>query len=101
MDCLSKPFPVFAKASVSRAMAARSMSDCERTETYSPAAIDMAPAARPAPAASKTAPGDGSAAATPTISEDTETIPSFAPNTAARSEPERVMKWGLHGRIRR
>src|SRR5690606_7749049 len=64
--------------------------DCELTETYSPAAMDMAPAASPATPATRTAPGLGSAAATPTISEDTETIPALAPSTAARSHPERL-----------
>jgi len=44
-----------------------------------------------------TAFGLGSAAATPTIRDETETIPSFAPRTAARSQPLRVMKWGSPG----
>ena len=37
-----------ASSSRSRAMSARSVSDCELTDTYSPAAIDKAPATRPA-----------------------------------------------------
>ena len=37
-----------ARAPPSRARSARSVSDCELTETYSPAAIDMAPATSPA-----------------------------------------------------
>ena len=39
---------VAASSSFSRARSACSVSDCELTETYSPAAIDMAPATRPA-----------------------------------------------------
>ena len=37
------------------------------------------------------APGAGFAIATPTVSEPTDTIPSIAPSTAARSQPDRVM----------
>jgi hypothetical protein len=35
--------------------------------------------------------GFDSAAATPTIKDETETTPSFAPRTAARNQPLRVM----------
>ena len=59
---------------------------------FSPAAIDIAPAVSPATPAINTALGEGSAAATPTINDEMDTIPSFAPNTAARSQPLRVMK---------
>ncbi|MNS08433.1 hypothetical protein D3C72_398940 [compost metagenome] len=45
-----------ASSDVSRARSAFSVSDWELTETYSPAAIDMAPAARPATPAIRTAP---------------------------------------------
>ena len=72
-------------------MSARSVSDCEETETYSPAAIDIAPAERPAMPAMNTALGLASAAATPTMREETDTMPSFAPRTAARSQPLRLM----------
>ena len=72
-------------------MSARSMSDWLDTDTYSPAAIDSAPAASPAAPAIATAPGAGFAIATPTVSEPTDTIPSIAPSTAARSQPDRVM----------
>ena len=44
---------------VSRAMSAFSVSDCELTETYSPAAIDMAPATSPAMPAIRMSPRAG------------------------------------------
>ena len=43
------------------------MSDCELTETYSPADIDIAPATKPATPAIKTSFRVAAAAATPTI----------------------------------
>ena len=64
---------------------------------YTPAALDSAPAPSPATPATSTASREGEAAATPTISEATETIPSFAPSTAARSQPVRLTKWGSSG----
>jgi hypothetical protein len=70
------------------------MSDCDETETYSPAAIDIAPAVMPATPAINAARGEGSADATPTSNDDIDTIPSFAPKTAARSQPLRVTKCG-------
>ena len=73
----------------SRSRSARSVSDCELTETYSPAAIDIAPATRPAMPAIKMLFALASAAATPRIRLAVETIPSFAPRTAARSHPIR------------
>ena len=75
-------------------MSARSVSDCDETDTYSPAAIDIAPAASPATPAIAMARGSGSAAATPTMIAETETMPSLAPSTAARSQFARVMKCG-------
>src|SRR6185503_18126298 len=77
----------------SRARSACSVSACELTETYSPAAIDIAPATAPAmPAVSKLA-WLASAAATPTTRLAVETIPSFAPRTAARNQPTRRLRW--------
>jgi len=61
----------------------------ELTETYSPVAIDIAPATNPAVAATITADLDAPVADTPTIRLAVETIPSFAPSTAARSHPMR------------
>ena len=67
----------------SRARSACSVSDCELTDTYSPAAIDMAPATSPATPASKTSFCVAAAAATPTIKLAVERMPSLAPSTAA------------------
>src|SRR3569832_2465804 len=74
----------------SRARSACSVSDCELTETYSPAAIDMAPATSAARPESTTVLCGDPAAATPTRTRATETMPSLAPSTAARSQP---MRW--------
>src|SRR3569832_2721390 len=74
----------------SRARSACSVSDCELTETYSPAAIDMAPATSAARPESTTVLCGEPAAATPTRTLATETMPSLAPSTAARSQP---MRW--------
>src|SRR6185312_2392387 len=63
------------------------------TETYSPAAIDIAPATRPASPATSVEARVLSAAATPTTSAAVETIPSLAPRTAARNQPMRCVKW--------
>ena len=63
------------------------MSDCELTDTYSPAAIDNAPATKPASAATTTEARSACAAATPTTRLLVEISPSFAPSTAARSQP--------------
>src|SRR4249919_797846 len=85
----------------SRARSARSVSDCELTDTYSPAAIDMAPATSPATPAISTAFCVAAAAATPTIKLAVETIPSLAPSTAARSHPMRSTRWYSGCRRRR
>jgi hypothetical protein len=50
---------------VSRARSACSVSDCELTETYSPAAMDMAPETRPATPAIRTSRSEAAAEATP------------------------------------
>ena len=69
------------------------MSFCERTETYSPTAIDIAPAAIPAaPAVTRKLCSPARAAATPIMSEAVETKPSFAPRTAARNQPARCVR---------
>jgi hypothetical protein len=68
-------------------MPAVSVSDCELTDTYSPAAIDSAPATKPASAATITEARSGCAAATPTTRLLVEMSPSFAPRTVARSQP--------------
>lgn len=65
---------------------AASISDCDRTETYSPAAIDSAPATRPARPEVSTASCEAWAAATPVMRLAVETMPSLAPSTAARSQ---------------
>src|SRR5690606_29998684 len=65
----------------------------ERTDTYSPAAIDMAPATVPAMPAERIAPGVPPPAATPTTRPATDTMPSLAPSTAARSQPARSLRW--------
>ena len=70
-------------------MSARSVSAWDCTETYSPAAIDIAPAANPATPAVSTAAGEAPAAATPTIRLAVEMTPSLAPSTAARNQPMR------------
>src|SRR5215203_7332918 len=56
------------------------------TETYSPTAMLIAPAARPASPAVTTSARSGVAAATPMTRPAVETMPSFAPSTAARSQ---------------
>ena len=63
----------------------------EETETYSPVAIENAPAASPARPVSTMKCGDPpeapTPAPTPAISETLVTSPSMAPNTAGRSQP--------------
>src|SRR5690606_256815 len=77
----------------SRSRSARSVSRCELTDTYSPAAIDMAPATRPAMPASRICWRSACAAATPSTSDAVDTIPSLAPSTAARSQPICWVRW--------
>src|SRR5678815_5971750 len=83
----------------SRARSARSVSDCELTDTYSPAAIDSAPATSPATPASRTSLRAAFAAATPTTRLAVETMPSLAPRTAARSQPIRSVRCRSRWRI--
>src|SRR5665811_2231832 len=56
------------------------------TDTYSPSAIDTAPATRPASPAVKMGPRAVVAPATPITRPATETIPSLAPSTPARNQ---------------
>ncbi len=71
-------------------MSARSESDCELTDTYSPAAIDIAPATRPEMPATTTLWWVPCALATPIIRLEVDNIPSFAPRTEALNHPRRV-----------
>jgi len=77
----------------SSARSAFSVSDCELTDTYSPAAIDIAPATKPAAPARKMPSWAVLAAATPIIRLAVDTIPSFAPSTAARNHPTRCDRY--------
>src|SRR3954471_11041448 len=74
-------------------MSARSVSRWELTDTYSPAAIERAPATRPAMPAVTIAADDAPDAATPRTRLEVERIPSLAPRTAARSQFERLLRW--------
>src|SRR6202522_467431 len=60
---------------------------CEETETNSPAAIENAPAARPARPVRTIACCAPPPPPTPAISDTLVTSPSIAPNTAGRSQP--------------
>src|SRR6185312_17342298 len=77
----------------SRLRSACSVSAWECTDTYSPAAIDMAPATSPATPATNILPWVACEAATPSSKLAVETLPSFAPKTAARSHPIRSVRW--------
>ena len=75
-----------------RLSSACSVSACEWTDTYSPAAIAIAPATRPATPATNTLLRDPCAATISSTRLAVEMIPSFAPNTAARSQPMRSLR---------
>ena len=70
-------------------MSLRSVSRCDDTDTYSPRAIETAPATRPAMPAVSSAARVLLAAATPTSNAAVEMMPSLAPSTIARSQPTR------------
>src|SRR5690349_24452218 len=74
-------------------MSACSASRCELTDTYSPTAIDIAPATSAATPATRIADGSAEDAATPIIRLAVDTMASLEPSTAARSQPERPMRW--------
>src|ERR1700676_2582828 len=76
----------------SSSSSARSVSACEWTDTYSPAAIDIAPATNPATPATNTLLRVPCAVATPRTRLAVERMPSFAPNTAARIQPVRPIR---------
>jgi hypothetical protein len=69
------------------------------TETYSPAAMDIAPATRPARPATRMLPWLPWAAATPKIRLEVDNNPSFAPRTAALSQPTRLCGDGSGPRL--
>src|SRR5690349_20540703 len=71
-------------------MRARVVSRELLTETYSPSAIEIAPPTRPARPAVAMAGRFGVAPATPTTMAATETMPSLAPSTPARSQFRRL-----------
>ena len=64
----------------------------ELTDTYSPTAIDSAPATNAAMPAISTSLRPVRAAATPTTTAAVERMPSFAPSTAARSQGARWLR---------
>ena len=82
---LSLRLPVSSRFSSS--MSACSVSSCELTETYSPTAIDIAPATSPATPATRIAPCEAEDAATPIMRLAVDTIASSDPSTAARERP--------------
>ena len=61
-----------------------SASRCELTETYSPIAIDIAPATSPATPATRAVSGDAEDARTPMIRLAVDTMASSDPSTGAR-----------------
>ena len=62
------------------------------TETYSPAAMLIAPANSPATPATRIAVRSEVAPATPTTRPAVDTMPSLAPSTAARSQLSRLAR---------
>src|SRR3989344_2333092 len=86
-------FGLLASSARSRARSACSVSAWECTETYSPAAIDIAPATSPAMPVTISEAWLALAAATPINRLAVETMPSLAPRTAARSQPIRSLRW--------
>src|SRR6516162_10060655 len=71
------------------------ISCCARTDTSSPAAIENAPASRPATPARRTADALVDAPATPSTSDRLVSSPSPAPSTVARVVPPWTSRWRL------
>src|SRR6516225_3969578 len=71
------------------------ISCCARTDTSSPAAIENAPASRPATPARRTADALVDAPATPSTSDRLVSNPSPAPSTVARVVPPWTSRWRL------
>ncbi len=72
-----------------------SSSCCAFIDTYSPAAIDTAPATRPAIPAVRTIDAVVPAPAMPRMSDTFETSPSLTPNTVALAAPPVTVRWWL------
>ena len=70
---------------------------CDRTEMYSPTAIEKAPASRPAMPAMTMAWLSEEAPATPMTRARLETRPSLPPKTAGRRKPVARVSWGEVG----
>ena len=86
VSSVSSASGVAASSRFSCSICACSLSRWLDTETYSPSAIDTAPPTSPASPAVKIGPRDVVAPATPMTMPATDTIPSLAPSTAARSQ---------------
>jgi len=84
---------LFSSSSRSLFTSAWTSSFCEETDTYSPAAIEHAPAARPARPVSTMVCALPPPPPTPAISDTLVTSPSMAPNTAGRSHPPDTSRW--------
>ena len=76
----------------SRWISASSASRWELTETYSPTAMDIEPATRPARPATRMALFEAADAAMPIIRLAVDTMASSAPSTAARSQRARPLR---------
>ncbi len=73
-----------------RGLPVRWASRAPLTEMYSPSAIEIAPPTSAAVPAATTGPVPAPAPATPTSTAATETMPSFAPSSPARSQLSRA-----------